>query len=142
MKALEKSSVDKFLSELLSEIGGVGIDVEGLKVDHIAYSASSSDEYEKLLPGFLKNGELVQEAIITNRRVAVVKLHKAVYWDGQTIEVVELIEPVHGEKSISGWEHAEFLADDYDEILQKYPDLSWNTKHKDRDNFSRIKGQE
>ncbi len=131
--------INFFLDQLLEQINNVGIDVSNLKIDHIAYSTSSSKEYEKLLIEYLKEGELVKEAIISNRRVAIIKLKQAVKYKGSSINVMEIIEPIENQTSFSGWEHAEFLVDSYDKILQKYPNLSWNTAHKDRKNFSRIK---
>jgi cell division septal protein FtsQ len=52
---------------------------------------------------------------------------------------MEVIEPIKGEATINGWEHVEFLVSDYDEMLKKYPGLPWNTSHKNREQFSRIK---
>ena len=134
---MDKISI--FLDELLKQIEDVGIDVVNLKIDHIAFSASSSQEYDELLPKYLEEGVLVKEAIISDRRVAIIKLNSPVKYKHYTFNVIELIEPISGEKAISGWEHAEFLVKNYDEILIKYPNLSWNTSHKDRENFSRIK---
>ncbi|OGC49665.1 hypothetical protein A2W32_05000 [candidate division WWE3 bacterium RBG_16_37_10] len=133
------SQVEQFLNNLLQEINNLGIDVNNLKIDHIAYSTNSSEKYENLLPEFMKEGELVKEAMISNRRVAVIKLINPIKYKNQLITAMELIEPIEGEKTILGWEHAEFLVDNYDDLLNKYPSLEWNTKNKDRENFSRIK---
>ncbi|HLB51598.1 hypothetical protein A3F07_01710 [candidate division WWE3 bacterium RIFCSPHIGHO2_12_FULL_38_15] len=134
-----QSQVVRFLDNLLQEIKNTGIDVGDLKIDHIAYSTRSSEEYERLLPEFLKEGELVKEAIISNRRVAVIKLNNPIKYKNHLITAMELIEPIEGEKTFSGWEHAEFLVDDYDNLINKYSSLEWITKNKNRENFSRIK---
>jgi len=128
-----------FMEKLIMDINTMGIDTLELRVDHIAYSVSSSQEYDKLLPEFLKNGELVKEAIIAGRRVAVIRYKEPPVWKGQEISAVELIEPKVGETSFTGWEHAEFLVDDYDAMISKYPQLNWNTDAKKRESFSRIK---
>jgi len=129
----------RFLDELFEVIRQTGIDIADLKIDHIAYSAESSEDYEKLLPQYLAHGELIKEAIISDRRVAIIKLKTPVIYKNHSIEAIEIIEPIKGENAINGWEHAEFLVNEYDSILNKYPNLSWNTTHKDRPEFSRIK---
>jgi uncharacterized protein len=133
------NQIKTFLDNLLQEINDIGIDIKNLKIDHIAYSAASSDEYEKMLPKYSNEGNLVKEATISNRRVAVIKLVQPIKYKDYSVDVIEIIEPIENQESISGWEHAEFLVQDYDEVLKKYPDLAWNTKHKDSPNFSRIK---
>lgn len=131
--------VEQFLNTLINEVADVGIDLQDLRIDHIAYSTSSTSEYETLLPTFLKDGELIKEAIISNRRVAIIKLKKPLQYNAQDISVVELIEPISGQKEMSGWEHAEFLVNDYQTLLDTYPNLNWNTAHMNREHFSRVK---
>jgi predicted metalloenzyme YecM len=133
------NDVKDFLKELYSQVKTAGIDVAELKIDHIAYSTASSEEYEKLKPFYLAKGQLVQEALISDRRVAIIKLNQPISFENQLIDVMELIEPIKNQKAITGWEHAEFLVDNYDTLLNKYPKLNWNTSHKNRENFSRIK---
>jgi predicted metalloenzyme YecM len=134
-------NIDNFLEKLFEKIVSTGIDIKILKLDHIAYSVSSSEEYEALLPEFKAKGELVREAIIGDRRVAVLELEEPLVWKSQTINAVELIEPKADEEPFSGWEHAEFLVNNYDEFMAKYPNLNWITDSKDRVEFSRIKLQ-
>ena len=134
-----KPGIEDFLKRIIEEIEGVGIDIEGLKIDHIAYSCKSSEEYEHLLPQFVKTGKLIREAIIGDRRVAIIKLDLPIKCNNYNIDVTELIEPIKGEESLSGWEHVEFLVDSYDSFLKQYPKLNWNLAHKNRENFSRIK---
>ncbi|MBP7928265.1 VOC family protein [Patescibacteria group bacterium] len=132
-------NVNAFLDLLIQEATSVGIDVQDLKIDHIAISTGTSEEYEKTLPELLANGTLVNEAIISNRRVAVIKLNDPIGYKNSQITAVELIEPKKGETTKTGWEHAEFLVNSYDTILKKYPELLWDTKDMQRENFSRIK---
>lgn len=132
-------NIDNFLDTLIAQIKDVGIDVTGLNIDHIAFSTSNSAEYEEKLAAFLNDGELVKEAIISDRRVAIIKLNTPYFYRDYNFNVVEVIEPVAGESAMSGWEHAEFLVDSYDDILKKYPHLDWNINHKNREHFSRIK---
>lgn len=131
--------VSSFLDEIISEIESVGIDVNGLTIDHIAYSTDSSSQYEVTLPAFTKNGKLLKEAIIGDRRVAVISLNNPIIYKNHSISIVELIEPKEGQKTFDGWEHVEFLVNGYEEMLNKYPNLNWDTDNMNRESFSRIK---
>jgi predicted metalloenzyme YecM len=133
---MNPTEIEKFIAKLLQEIKEIGIDATDLKIDHIAYSAGSTEEYEKLVPQILAEGKLIKEALIKDRRILIAELNKPTV---RNISVVEIIEPVKGEKEFSGWEHAEFLIDNYDDFLQKYPNFEWDLNHKDKPNFTRIK---
>jgi predicted metalloenzyme YecM len=132
-------NIPTFLDNLLAQIANTGIDVTNLKIDHIAYSTASTDEYEKVLPYFLKTGPLVKEAIIGNRRVAVIKFTTPYTYKTYSFGAMEVIEPLTGGKPFSGWEHAEFKVDSFDKFMEKHPNLPWNTAHKRRPEFARIK---
>src|SRR5262245_29489861 len=118
--------IKNFLQDFIKEINAIGIDVSGLQIDHIAYSTANSSEYDNLVTLFKKRGALMGEPIIGGRRVGVFKFNEPLSWEGHAINSMELIEPKTGEETISGWEHAEFLVDDYDEVLGLYPKLNWN----------------
>jgi predicted metalloenzyme YecM len=133
------NEIETFLDNLYKEINETGIDLTNLKIDHLAYSTSSTKEYEETLPKYLSQGEMVKEAIISNRRVAVIILKTPINYKNNAINALEVIEPIEGQESISGWEHAEFLVDNYNALLNKYPKLPWDTNNKDRRPFSRIK---
>ncbi|OGC52415.1 hypothetical protein A2982_01015 [candidate division WWE3 bacterium RIFCSPLOWO2_01_FULL_39_13] len=134
-----KQEARKFLDKLFYETKCAGIDIEGLKIDHVAFSTASTNEYERLLPKFLNKGKLIKEALVSDRRVAIIKLKTPIIYKQNVINVIELVEPISGEPAESKWEHAEFLVTSYDELLNKYQNLKWDTKHKNRVNFSRIK---
>lgn len=131
--------ITEFLNKIIGEITNVGIDVSSLRIDHIAYSTKTTEEYEKMLNAFIKVGNLLKEAIIGERRVAVIELYSPILYENQKIEYIELIEPKKGQVALSGWEHIEFLINSYTEIIKSYPELAWDTKHLNRDNFSRLK---
>ncbi|OGC39048.1 hypothetical protein A3K42_01030 [candidate division WWE3 bacterium RBG_13_37_7] len=66
-------------------------------------------------------------------------MSKPIEYKNHLIEVIELIEPKEGQNALSGWEHVEFLVDDYNSLLTKYPDFNWDTNHMKREHFSRLK---
>ncbi|OGC39047.1 hypothetical protein A3K42_01025 [candidate division WWE3 bacterium RBG_13_37_7] len=59
-----QNQVNNFLNQIINEITNVGINITNLKIDHIAYSTNTSQEYETVMPKLLKSGELKKEAII------------------------------------------------------------------------------
>ena len=81
-----------FLDSFFSEIRKIGLDITGLDLDHIAYQASSKDDYDRILLDFKNLGILVSEEIIGDRRVAVVKLDEPLIYKNYSIPALELIE--------------------------------------------------
>lgn len=131
--------IQSFLDVLLEEIKQAGINVSELKLDHVSYAAESTEDYDARHLEFSKVGTLMSEERIDNRRIGIFKLNAPVTYKSYVVTAIELVEPLNGQILKSGWQHAEFLVSTYDEILNKYPALNWNTKHKDRPTFSRIK---
>lgn len=130
----------QFLTSLLEQIHKVNLDISGLPIDHIAYQASSKQDYEQLLPEFSKLGTLISEEIIANRRVAVLELHEPIIYKSYSIPALELIEPKDGQECESHLQHAEFIADKpFEEYITQYPELDWDTSSMSRDEFTHLK---
>ena len=129
-----------FLNSFIEKIEEIGIDVSGLEMDHVAYRASSKEEYETLKTEFLKEGYLIDEADVEGRRVVIYKLHQPIKFRNYLIPALELIEPKAGQNVKSGLEHAEFvLKVPFSEFMDKYPDLPWDTTTMDRKDFPHLK---
>lgn len=129
-----------FLEAFFEQITKVGLDISGLPLDHIAYQASSAEDYENKLPEFKKLGELVSEEIIGGRRVAVVKLDKPLSYKDYEIPALELIEPKEGQACQSAFQHAEFVVNQpFEKYIEQYPDIDWDTSSMNRDEFAHLK---
>jgi predicted metalloenzyme YecM len=129
-----------FLNSFFAQINNVGLDISGLPLDHIAYQASTSEDYELNLPAFSKLGELVSEEIIGGRRVAVVKLDEPLVYKDYSIPALELIEPKEGQKCESAFQHAEFVVGQpFEKYIEQYPTIDWDTSSMGRDAFSHLK---
>ncbi len=129
-----------FLDSFFEQINGVGLDITGLPLDHIAYQASTKEDYEQHRPDFSKLGELVSEEIIGGRRVAVVKLDKPLIYQNYSISALELIEPKEGQQCESAFQHAEFVVNQpFEDYIEQYPDIKWDTSSMHRDEFSHLK---
>ena len=129
-----------FLDSFFEQINNVGLDISGLPLDHIAYQASSKEDYEQHLPQFSKLGELVSEEIIGGRRVAVVKLDDPLVYKDYRIPALELIEPKEGQVCDSDFQHAEFVVNQtFEKYIEQYPNINWDTSSMGRDEFSHLK---
>ena len=129
-----------FLDSFFDQIQKAGLDITGLPLDHIAYQASTVEDYEQHLPEFSKQGELVSEEIIGGRRVAVVKLDEPLIYHDYSISALELIEPKEGQKCDSAFQHAEFvMSKPFEEYMSQYPNINWDTSSMYRDEFSHLK---
>jgi predicted metalloenzyme YecM len=128
-----------FLKTFLEKVNKSGINVTDLQLDHIAYYTSSKEEYDKLKPEFSKIGDFDHEAIISNRRVGVVKLYDPIKYLKHSIEAFELIEPKYDEIKSSGWEHAEFVInEDFESFMKRYQNIKWETSSINRPIYSHI----
>lgn len=131
---------NSFLDSFFEEIEKTGIDISGLSLDHIAYQASSSEDYEKLLSDFSNLGKLISEEIIGERRVAVFQLKEAIKYKNYSIPALELIEPKVGQQCESALQHAEFVVSEpFQSYIEKYPTVKWDTSSMNRDEFSHLK---
>ena len=129
-----------FLDLWFLEIEKLGIDVTNLPLDHLGFSASSAEEYDKIKVEFLAAGKLFREAMVSDRRVGVFELFKPLKYEDYLISAVELIEPKAGESRKSGFEHAEFTIDfPFEDLVKKYSGLSWDINNINRPDFPRLK---
>lgn len=132
--------ITEFLHKFTNEVEKLGIDTSSYNLDHVAYQASSTNDYESLKPTFEKLGNLVHEAVVGGRRVAVFRLKNQINYDGNKIIALEIIEPKEKQVCESGWEHAEFVIEEsYEDLMTRYPDLKWDTTSADRPIYSHLK---
>ncbi|HEC66426.1 MAG TPA: hypothetical protein ENI23_14155 [bacterium] len=126
----------KFLDNLFAELKKLNIDVSDATLDHLAYQAMSDEEYDELKPKFMEFAELIREPLVGNRRVGVFKLKKSLKYKKYSIGAIELIAPKEGQEVKSGLEHAEFLLpESLEDFIDRYPDVDWNTRAINRDQF-------
>lgn len=126
----------EFLDTILSKVKGLGIDLAGATLDHIAYQTRSGKEYNKLKVELGKIAKLMKEPVVGGRRVGMFKFTKPLKYKGQNIDAIELIEPKEGQSVSSGLEHAEYLLPiSLEKFIDKYPNIDWNTNDLNRDKF-------
>jgi len=129
-----------FLDAFFKELTTYPIEVQNLQLDHIAYQSGTKENYEFLIPEFLNLGEQIREVMIKDRRVGVFRLYSPIKYNHYEIEAAELIEPVEGKRTNTGWEHAEFvLQESFESFMQKYPNLQWDISSIDRPKYAHLK---
>lgn len=133
-------SVNDFLDEFFADIQAVGIDVSSYYLDHVAYQASSNDDYDMVKAEILTYGTLESEEIIGDRRVGIFSLITPLTYKDRVIPVLELIAPKEGQVCLSAFEHGEFVvSESFEAIMNKYPHLSWDTTSALRKEFPHLK---
>jgi predicted metalloenzyme YecM len=131
-----------FLEEFINKVIGIGIDVSKYNMDHVAYQASSSKDYEETIEELKSEGELIHEPLIGGRRVGMIKLKNPIEFRNNKIIALEIIEQREGQICNSGWEHAEFVIEEsYEDLIKQHPSLKWNTSSMDRPIWSHLKLQ-
>ncbi|KKQ51913.1 MAG: Dihydroxybiphenyl dioxygenase domain-containing protein [Candidatus Woesebacteria bacterium GW2011_GWB1_39_10b] len=138
---MKSDDYSSFLDSWFSNIEKSGIDISGFPLDHLGYSVGSSEEYEETKKEFFKKKDkLASEIIFSGRRVAVIQLLKPLEYRDYHISAIELLEPKKGEKTFTGFEHAEFIiSEPFEDVVKKYPKLPWDTNNINKPDFPRLK---
>jgi len=137
---IKPQNYTSFLDSFFDQIAKVGLDISGLPMDHIAYQASSKEDYEQRLPDFSSLGKLISEEIIGGRRVAVIELQEPFTYKEYSIPALELLEQKEGQVCESAFQHAELLVHQpFENYIEQYPHLNWDTSSMSRDEFSHLK---
>lgn len=132
----ELQDLHTFIENLYNNLAQLNIDTSRFAIDHVAYQASSAEDYNKMLNTFSELGTLVSENIVGKRRVGILKLKKPVTYKKNIFNVIEVIEPKEGQEAKSSWEHIEFLTDiTLEKLIYKYQDLNWDISVLNRDEF-------
>lgn len=125
-----------FLNNLTLKLDELGIELTDAELDHLAYQAESSQEYDQLKSELEKMATLMKEPLVSDRRIGVFKLNQPLRYKDWSTDTIELIEPKEGQEVVSGLEHAEFLLEEsLEDFMAKYPDVNWNTNAINRDPF-------
>lgn len=137
---MNASEYSTFLDLFFEQIASIGLNITGLPLDHVAYQADCSEDYDVHLQEFSKLGELVSQEIIGGRRVAVVKLDEPFEYKHYVIPALELIEPKEGQVCVSAFQHAEFVIQKtFQEYIDTYPSIVWDTTSMNRNEFAHLK---
>lgn len=112
---------------ILNQVKELGITEIDL-CDHICYRVQTLQEYKEMKSFFTQHGELKAETIVSGRPISIIKLNNPFKYESYEISCVELPAPKEGKKTHTGWEHAEFVVHNPADLVEKYPQLDFNTK--------------
>ncbi len=122
-----------FLERLLAELDELGVEVNGLHLDHLCYRVGTMERYAQLRNALSAYGELLAETTIGGRPIATFRLHAPIIHDPWAIHLVELPAPKPGSPYPEGWEHAEFVVDEgLPSLTQRYPHVNWDLTDLDK----------
>lgn len=132
----------QFLSDVFRELATTGIEHTNLEIDHIAYTAGSTEEYESLRPRLIGMGKLIAEDLVTGRRVGIVLLNEPLEYENKKIPGVELIEPILNVPTESRLDHIEFVIPmGFERFMHTYPHVRWDTSSMSRQEYPHLKIQ-
>ena len=132
--------VHDFLDFIFAKLQEVGIDASDLELDHLAYQASSNEDYDLRKNDFVKFTQLKSEEIVGGRRVSIFQLNDDITHHDRIINAIELIAPKQGQQCPSALEHVEFvIRETFTELMNLYPELDWDVSAIAQPDFPMIK---
>ncbi|QQS38492.1 VOC family protein [Candidatus Woesebacteria bacterium] len=137
---MDNKRLNEFLDEVFYKLKEAGIDVSDMQLDHVAYQTKNKQEYENLTGKVSKFYKNLWEIVIDNRRISVNEFTPHIKYRNYVISAIEIVEPKDNEKCNSYFQHAEFVITcEFPDLINKYPNLDWNTTHIFRKDFPRLK---
>lgn len=127
-----------YIKKQLKELDTLGIDYSNLEMDHFAYQCSSKEDYEDKKESSKKIGALKSEAIVENRRVAIFENKCPIQVGNYMVSAFELVEPKEGQITESKLYHIEFIIPSFEDFQKKYPNVNWDTRALNREQFSKL----
>lgn len=79
-------------------------------IDHLAFRTTKSRQYERLKRFLATKGQLMSEAYVSGRPIAIFHLDKPIRYQSWLIRDIEVISPKQGTSYPRGWDHIEILA--------------------------------
>ncbi|MFZ3301510.1 MAG: VOC family protein [Microgenomates group bacterium] len=123
-----------FLDNIFLNLKDIGIDVDKYVLDHVAYRATTDQQFKKISDQLKILGKKIHRITIRNRYVDIYRLNDPIKYLQRTIEFIELLAPAEGDNFKEGLEHVEFIIDDLNlhDFVKKYNSLDWNVNSIDR----------
>jgi predicted metalloenzyme YecM len=129
----------KFLDEFFEKFDQLQVDASTYLMDHIAYQASSAEDYDRVVNELSQLGKMTREARVEKRRVGIFKLSTPLVYKHYTIPALEVVEPKQGKIHQSGFHHAEFVIDeDLQSFANRYPVVAWDLNAISRAEFPKV----
>jgi len=122
---LEKLQV--FLDILFDKLYNFGIDTDQYELDHVCYRVTTLDEYIIMKSKFKNISKLLIESPIQGRLISIWKLFEPIKYKDREIYLIELPMVKINSLYTSGWEHCEFVIDNFNDFQDKYSNIQFDT---------------
>jgi predicted metalloenzyme YecM len=125
-----KNIFPEFMADVLANLEKVGIDISNREIDHLAFRASSIEQYESLKKALKNQGTQLAEILVRNRPICVFELNKPLEHNSFPISCLEIMAPAKEDKTFErGLEHIEVIIDNESllSFMQRYPHVNFNT---------------
>ncbi|WP_421224708.1 VOC family protein [Aeromonas enteropelogenes] len=116
-----------FVSQLLTELAALGVNMTAPHIDHLCYRAANLSEYQSLCEVLAGAGELLVEGMIGGRPIATYRLHQPVRVGDVEVPCIELAAPKPGRSHQAGLEHIELVVPSLAALVERYPALPFKT---------------
>jgi HAD superfamily hydrolase (TIGR01549 family) len=121
-----KNIGENFFKQLKTELLTLGVDLNGLAVDHLCYRVQTEEEYFYQKEALTNRGVLLTEAFVNGRPIATFKLFDAFEVDEHKIDLIELPFPKKEVLYETGFEHAEVvIRESFATFQKRYPYLDF-----------------
>lgn len=100
-------------------------------VDHINYKCDSAETYEHMRALFEHDSEYIYQSIISNRRIALIKLRRSIHTALGPMYLLELSDQKPDHSQTNRFEHIEAypLAESYDSFVQSFAETETLIPH-------------
>ena len=111
-----------FFSLQLGRLKGLGIDISGCELSHLAYRTETYDEYLRTRDSIEKHCRSNVEHVWNGRPISIMQLEEPlILGEGFEVRVIELIPPVHRRVYKMGLEHVGVvIGNSVDEFSRKH----------------------
>lgn len=120
-----------FLKKIFSNLRSVGISIEHLQIDHIAFRTSTQADYDYYSSSADKIGRSLGELLVRGRAVGIWALDKPLYFEQFAVPFLEIIAPAQGDREYQNiLEHVEFvIPEKLSDFKKRYSKVSFNLKN-------------
>ena len=117
-----------FLNQLFEKINRHKIKIEEhWNIDHLCYRVNTDEDYRHFKNELTQFSNLLIESDVNGRLISTFKLHQPIYFNGWSLDLVELPAPKIGKKTIEGFEHIEIVCDlDFNDIKKLYSNCQFD----------------
>lgn len=133
------SGFEKLIDSVDKKINTLGINPSEIKLDHIGYKASSSEDYENRKKEVENDAQLVHENEVSGRILGIFKFTEPLKYKHHSILGFEIVAPKIEEISNSYWEHVEYVINgNLSEFIKIHSNIEFDQTAINRPEFKKV----